>query len=196
MEDSKIYYTGIGARTTPGKLEFMYDDNPLSWLRKYGYFLSELGFTLRSGAADGADMAFESGCDYDYGEKEIYLPWKGFNGSDSELFYISPEAFEIAGDIYGATWQHQKPATKKFMARNMMQVMGIGLDEPSSFVLCWTPDGCTSRKERTKKTGGTGQAIAYADEMGIPVFNFKREDEEDRFISFLHDNRKEFGIKA
>jgi len=197
MEDSKIYYTGIGARLTPGKLDLMYDDNPLSWLRKYGYFLAEWKvFTLRSGGADGADTAFEVGCDYGGGEKEIYLPWKDFNGSDSELFYIPPEAFEIAGDIYGPTWSYQKPATKKFMARNMMQVMGIGLDEPSAFVLCWTPDGCTTKKDRIKATGGTGQAIAYADEMGIPVFNFQRKGEEDRFTDFLRNNHDELGIET
>jgi len=191
-----IPYTGIGARKTPGKIDFIYDDNPLSWLFKYGYFLSEMKFVLRSGAADGADMAFERGCNLGSGEKEIYLPWEGFNNSDSELFYIPPEAFEIAGDIYGPTWQHQKLATKKLMARNMMQVMGIGLDEPSAFVLCWTPDGCTTRKDRTKDTGGTGQAIAYADEMGIPVFNFQRKGEEDKLTDFLWNNKDDFGIET
>jgi len=191
-----IPYTGIGARKTPGKIDFIYDDNPLSWLFKYGYFLSEMKFVLRSGAADGADMAFERGCNLGSGEKEIYLPWEGFNNSDSELFYIPPEAFEIAGDIYGPTWKYAKPATKKFMARNMQQVMGFGLDEPSKFVLCWTPDGCTTKSDRTKETGGTGQAIAYAEEMEVPVFNLFNENAENELIDFILKHAHDWGLES
>lgn len=180
-----IYYTGIGSRTTPGDLDNAAELTPLLLLRRWGYLLAKLNFTLRSGAADGADCAFETGCDYADGYKEIYLPWERFNGSKSQLFYIPPEAFEIAGDIYGASWKYQKDATKKFMARNMMQVMGIGLDEPSMFVLCWTSDGCTTKEARSKETGGTGQAIAYADEMEIPVFNLNADGHEKDFAEYL-----------
>jgi len=179
------YYTGIGSRDTPGNLKNFVELTPLSILRRWGYFLAKVNLTLRSGGADGADLAFETGCDLAEGDKEIYLPWKGFNNSDSQKFYIPPEAFEIAGDIYGATWRYQKQAVKKLMARNMMQVMGIGLDEPSLFVLCWTPDGCATKEARTKKTGGTGQAIAYADEMGIPVFNIQNTNDEHAFSDFI-----------
>jgi len=182
---ANTYYTGIGSRNTPGNLDNFTELSPLSLLRRWGYLLAKLNFTLRSGAADGADFAFENGCDLAEGDKEIYLPWEHFNGSNSDLFYIPPEAFEIAGEIYGAKWKYQKPATKKFMARNMMQVMGLGLDEPSLFVLCWTPDGCTTKEERTHKTGGTGQAIAYASELGIPVFNLNKDNHEKDFTEFL-----------
>ncbi len=181
----KICYTGIGARKTPGKMVDFHEISPMARLRLWGYNLAILGFTLRSGAADGADYAFENGCDIGKGDKEIYLPWLAFNGSESDLYYIPPEAFEIAGDIYGATWRYQKQATRKFMARNMMQVMGLGLDEPSKFILCWTPDGCNTKATRTKDTGGTGQAIAYADEMDIPIFNFKNKNGEQDFIDFF-----------
>lgn len=180
-----ICYTGIGSRSTPGELDGFAELTPLSLLRRWGYLLAKLNFTLRSGAADGADYAFENGCDFADGHKEIYLPWKGFNGSKSDMFYIPPEAYEIAGDIYGSRWKYQQDTTKKFMARNMMQVMGIGLDEPSLFVLCWTPDGCVTKETRTKETGGTGQAIAYADEMGIPVFNLNAHGHEKDFSEFL-----------
>jgi len=108
--------------------------------------------------------------------RSIYLPWKDFNSSKSPLHHIPIEAFEVAGDIYGPTWQYAPLTTKKFMARNMQQVMGFGLDEPSKFVICWTPDGCTTKAARSKQTGGTGQAIAYADEMEVPVFNFFHEN--------------------
>lgn len=191
-----IYYSGVGARKTPGKILNFWDENPMSSLRRWGHWLGSLKLTLRSGAANGADHAFEYGCDEASGKKEIYLPWKNFNSSDSDQFYIPRVAYEIAGDIYGVTWKFQKNATKKFMARNMMQIMGLGLDEPSKFVLCWTTDGCTARKNRTVKTGGTGQAIAYADEMGIPVFNFKNTFDEDEFTDFFFTHLTEYGIKT
>ena len=179
-----LCYTGIGARKTPIDI--------LSEFKKWGANLAPY-LTLRSGGADGADTAFEVGCDSVNGEKEIYLPWKGFNNSDSPLYNIPIEAFEVAADIYGSSWRYAKPATKKFMARNMQQVMGFGLDSPSVFVFCWTPDGCTTKKARTKETGGTGQAIAYADELGIPVFNFYNNIYSE-LVNFFTDHAKEYGI--
>ena len=73
-----IYYAGIGSRSTP--------DNVLGIMEKLGIVLAKKGFILRSGGADGADKAFEKGCDLASGQKEIYLPWKGFNGNNSSLY--------------------------------------------------------------------------------------------------------------
>jgi len=187
MDQEGPFYTGIGARLTPSPM--------ITTFKRWGYRLGYLGITLRSGAAHGADTAFENGCDQANGKKEIYLPWKNFNGSDSSWYNIPIEAFEIAGDIYGSTWKHAKQSTQKFMARNMMQVMGFGLNEPSKFVLCWTPDGCTTRRSRTKETGGTGQAIAYAYEMDIPIFNFKNRHGEEEFIDFFFAHLDIYGIE-
>jgi len=50
-----IYYAGIGSRSTP--------DNVLGIMEKLGIVLAKKGFILRSGGADGADKAFEKGCD-------------------------------------------------------------------------------------------------------------------------------------
>jgi len=45
-------------------------------MRRCATRLELLGYTLRSGGANGADTAFEEGCC----RKELYLPWPGFNG--------------------------------------------------------------------------------------------------------------------
>jgi len=172
-----LYYTGIGSRKIP--------KNIFNKFEIYGMSLARLGFTLRSGAAHGADEAFEAGCDAEDGKKEIYLPWKDFNKHDSDLFYISPEALELAGDVYGPHWKYTKEYTKKFMARNMYQVTGTELDKPSSLIICWTPDGCCSKEQRTKKTGGTGQAIAYGDEIDVPIFNLINENAEAHLFNFI-----------
>ena len=172
-----IYYTGIGARKTPEVILIIF--------QSFANWFSTNGYILRSGGALGADYAFEIGCDHAAGRKEIFLPWQGYNNSKSELYYIPSEAFEIAADIYGSTWNYLKPSVKNLMARNMLQIMGIGLDEASAFVICWTPDGCSTHKSRTKQTGGTGQAIAYADEMGIPVFNIQDKKQMAAVCDFV-----------
>ena len=177
-----MFYTGIGSRQTPTPV--------LKWMRIYGEVLAKLGLTLRSGAAPGADTAFEEGCDRVNGPKEIYLPWKGFAKHQSSLYEISDEVMEVAGDIYGESFKYIKRPVKLLMARDCQQVTGVTLDSPSKFVLCWTPDGCSSRNERQRKTGGTGQAIAYGSSLGIPIFNLGREGKEEEFLQFLKD---EFG---
>lgn len=59
------------------------------------------------------------------------------------------------------------------MARNVQQVLGGDLKDPSNFVICWTPDGCENSVCRTQDTGGTGLAISVASEYGVPVYNIK-----------------------
>ncbi len=58
---TKLLYAGVGSRLTPMPI--------LGLMRKLGFRLAELGYTLRSGAADGADAAFEAGCDEAGGSK-------------------------------------------------------------------------------------------------------------------------------
>lgn len=180
MTDRTIYYTGIGSRNIP--------TNIFDTFYGLGQVLGETYqgepvFVLRSGGASGADTAFERGCDSRSGEKQIFLPWKGFNKNDSPYFEIPEQAFAIAKDVYGKYWNRLKPATKKFMARNVQQILGPDLDCESSLVVCWTPDGCTTEQDRSRKTGGTGQAIALASRLDIPVFNLYNPND----IYRLHD---------
>lgn len=134
---------------------------------------------LRSGGANGADMAFEEGCDAVSGNKAIYLPWKGFNDNNSELYEVDKLALGVAEYVYGIErWKLIKPSVKNLMARNIYQITGNKLINPtySKFVVCYTPDGCENDKSRTRKTGGTGQAISLASMLDIPVFNLKNDD--------------------
>ena len=66
---SKIY-TGIGSRKLPNDIEGLMFD--------IGEAMAKRGYTLRSGAADGADNAFEEGCINADGVGSIFLPWEGF----------------------------------------------------------------------------------------------------------------------
>lgn len=178
-----MIYAGIGSRNAPVDV--------LNLMKATAMLLAEEGYILRSGGADGADTAFEEGCDRVGGKKEIFLPWKNFNGHESELYEVSNLALEFAEETYETafpnTWQYLKRPTKLFMGRNMYQVLGYTLDVPVDFVVCWTPDGCTSRSTRKRKTGGTGQAIAFASELQIPVFNLQQKFGHDDLMNFLEN---------
>lgn len=154
-------YAGIGSRATPKEIE--------SEIIGIAKILAMRNCTLRSGGADGADLMFEKGCRViDERLMEIYLPWKGFNDNPSKLYLdnidkdIVEKAREIARNFHPA-WNRLSDAAKKLMTRNTFQILGINLDNPVKFVICWTKDG--------KDSGGTGQAIRIARSRGIPVYN-------------------------
>lgn len=157
------FYAGIGSRETPQEI--------LNYFIKLGKYFAKQGLVLRSGGAQGADKAFEVGCDSVSGQKEIYLPWKGFEGSSSSLIVSDPNAFKIA-EAFHPYWRNLSVGTKKLQARNSHQVLGWDLETPSSFVVCWTVNGTGS--------GGTGQAIRIANEYNVPIFDvggYKNLDE-------------------
>ncbi len=172
-----IYYTGVGARETP--------DNILDKMLSYGTAFAKSGFTLRSGGAKGADSAFEIGAINGGGGREIYLPWKNINGNPSSHFNVSEEAFEIAEKVYGRRWDSLSIGVQSMMGRNIHQVLGENVDTPSSFVLCWTPDGAITHLDRSRATGGTGQTIACASLYDIPVFNLYNTRDEDLLLDFV-----------
>jgi hypothetical protein len=186
---SKVYYTGIGSRELPLEIK--------NKILVYGYMLAKKGLILRSGAADGADAAFELGCyNHDASKQEIYLPWKNFNNHQSQYYNMTDDVKQCARvvwDIHATNMNISKfnklsSTSKLFMKRNCQQVTGEHLVEPSMFVLCYTKDGCETTQDRTLRTGGTGQAISYASTLNIPVFNFGNADAESRFLDFIAHN--------
>lgn len=162
----RLTYAGIGSRQTPGQVE--------EQMRRIASRLCSLGMILRSGAAEGADSAFEQGVPAD-DAKQIFLPWKGFRDHKSPLHGVCAGAIEL-GRAFHPVFDSLSQGQQKLMARNAYQILGPDLSDPVSFVVCWTPDGCESESQRGRKTGGTGQAIAIASRQGIPVFNLARED--------------------
>jgi hypothetical protein len=154
------YYAGIGSRETPLSLQ------PL--IHELVELLNANGYTLRSGGAPGADTFFEEKAAL----KEIYLPWKGFNGNASPLYQsLDPDFYALCRKIaqeFHPNWGRLSWPVQKLMARNTMQIIGSGFNEKhSEFVVCWTKDG--------KASGGTGQALRIAKHYKIPIFNLFNE---------------------
>lgn len=175
-------YAGIGSRKTPAQV--------LDYMRRVASRFADLGFLLRSGAADGADSAFEEGCDSRVGIKEIWLPWPGFNKNFDSNVYPGNAHAELAATLHPA-WSVLGVGPRKLHSRNVGQILGPDLLRPVDFVLCWTPDGCESESNRTRDTGGTGTAIVLASRRGIPIFNLKNDNAKGRLAGFVKSNYPE-----
>jgi len=157
-------YAGIGSRKTPLSIK--------PQIKTIVETLNAKGFILRSGGADGADLFFE---EYSK-EKEIFLPWPNFNGSNSELNTVCKRAMKLASKFHPA-WNKLSQGAKKLIARNGYQVLGKDLNDPVELVVCWTQDG--------KVQGGTAQAIKIANYCYIPVFNLYNEYE--KLIEYIEE---------
>ena len=156
-------YAGVGSRNTPPEV--------LLLMTGVAHRLAAHGYTLCSGGAPGADLAFERGAT----TKAIFLPWHGFQSRPSaahDTDQPSAEAFRVAALLH-PSWDRLSQAAQKLMARNTHQILGADLRSPVDFVVCWTPDGCEAEAARRRTTGGTGQAIALASRWSIPVFNLQ-----------------------
>jgi hypothetical protein len=171
------YYAGIGSRTIP--------DDISKTMTSIAGKLECMGYTLRSGNAEGADQAFAKGvkgCD-----AQIWLPWNNFNKKfkDSHpqhtyriLSDYDEEAFKSVVKFHPRGSyiinKEGKPNVPDgyFHARNYRQICGYVNNEPdSSFVICWTHDGTD--------VGGTGQAMRIAKSRNIPIYNLYHLSEDD-----------------
>lgn len=158
------YFTGVGSRSV--------DEEGYNLLFSASQFLSLQGYILRSGAAEGSDTAAELGVYEVNGAKEIYIPWKGFNKSTSDLIGANDKALKIASEIHPA-WGKCSKWVRLLHARNIYQVLGKTLDKPSDLLICWTPGGDT--------VGGTATSLRLAMKYNIPIYNFGNFDDVVRF---------------
>lgn len=163
--DGMKIYAGIGSRKTP---KFFCD-----LMTELARELHECGYTLSTGAAEGADQAFMKGTD----RIQLWLPYQGSNGYRSPN-EILPEAFEMAERLYPWDWDSVGEFGQRAHARNCHIVLGHDLKTPVDFIICWTPNGAMK--------GGTGQALRVAKVHKIPVLNLGGNigaDDVDNFLS-------------
>lgn len=166
-----LIYAGIGSRETPS--------STLAVMESLGRELASRGHLLRSGAAKGADQAFEEGCDQMGGPKEIYLPWPGFNNHSNTAkgicAYPTLNGMQLAREFH-PNWEACSRDAKLFHARNSHQIFGWDMGTPADLVICWTPNASGS--------GGTGQALRIARHFDIPVFDLADPESFDKLDDF------------
>ena len=164
-----MIYAGIGSTHTPPEI--------LQQMENIGTRLARLGCILRSGGAEGADLAFERGCDAAQGRKEIFLPWPRFNGRTEDVVLPPRETFLAVSGVDPA-WEECAPMDWAMLARDCQQILGQNLDNPVIFVVCWYVGG----------VGGTEQAVGLATRYGIPVFNLREFGILERLEQVLCEN--------
>jgi len=189
-ENELVHWTGIGSR-----------DTPLDVLKVMTTFSSMLNrnqdakYVLRSGNARGADKAFEKGVrmQYENSLKELDVRVESYTVQD-----LTPGCWSFHTvrkyHPYVAKGGHLHPYVRKLMARSAYQVLGKDGKTPSKFLVCWTPDGATSKT--TIITGGTGQAIRIANDYSIPVYNLANKSTLSLvrnigdFLKHVNNNKK------
>lgn len=160
------YYAGIGTRRrTPS---FIVDIMVLVASK-----LESIDYILRSGGAQGADKAFESGVRYDE-NKQIFRPK-----------HATIEAINLASNFH-SHWDNCNDITRRLHGRNAMIILGEDLNTPVKFVICYTPDG--------KDSGGTGLGIRIANAFNIRVFNLFNPEHKDRIEKFIEIKREIFDV--
>lgn len=145
-------YTGIGARNP--KIAVQEIINYISAT------LAKKDYILYSGGAPGCQTCFEKGCDENYGMKNIFIPWKGYNNSTSPLVSWGRKVTPTSSPLV-TKWEQMAPEIRYIHIRNIQLLLGYNLDKPTKFVISWFP----------YLSYEYGTIMKYAKHFNIPVFN-------------------------
>lgn len=155
------FYAGIGSRSIPSEECYK--------LTQIATHLEKLGYTLRSGGAEGADKAFEYG---------VRLP---INKIILRSKHSTKKSEEIASKIH-PVWHMCDEYARQLHGRNVQIILGQQLNEPVEFVIAWTSDG-TDR-------GGTRTGLVLAKQYEILCFNLANREQNFSFAAFLQTLEK------
>lgn len=157
-------YAGIGSREVPLDIELL--------MYEIGQRLGSQGWLLRSGHADGSDLAFERGCIEVGGKKEIFYP--GHVPEDIIEFSIKYHPFPHKLKSFG----------RQAMGRNAQIILGEDLKTPSQRVV-----GYCRIDSKGNWIGGTSHGFRIAKAYDIPTFNLFDEVVKQKFIKKLNDRK-------
>lgn len=177
MSDSPIWYTGVGSRRAP--LAIVKRCTALAIL------LQKLGLSLRTGDAAGCDSAFRLGAGgavrrASAGLVELEAP----SGTLSHVFKPCDDigwrltALRACLD-YGEDFARRPISHRQLILRDMPQVLGKTGDDPSAFLLYWSPVTHTAMIDRgDSRGGGTRYAVRRAHLSDVPCLHLAEKTDE------------------
>lgn len=175
-----MFYTGVGSRNIT--------DDEWNLMESVAKWLSNQGYILRSGKAEGADSAFENGVFLSDSpdNKEIYIPWKDFKGNKipgETIALMRPTTVNFALSLQEVKEIHPafdrlSQGAIKLHQRNIHQVLGRNLEEPSpsNFLLA-----CSDSDKNRDAKGGTATAWKLAKKYNVPCFNLRDKTKQELF---------------
>ena len=146
--------------------------------------LNTLGFTLRATGDNRDKLAVEG--EKAYERKEYHIPFKKFN-PDVEAKTSKPSkfAYEIAAKYHRA-FTKVSNVVRGFLARNVHIMLGSDCNTPVNFIIIYTSCGIeTTKNIKFETAGNVSFNIDLAEELNVPIFNFKNENAKERLTSFL-----------
>lgn len=185
-------YTGVGSRSTPVWCRFFMEDVASA--------MANDKYVLRSGSAQGADSAFELGCDKVCGAGNIYVPWGGFGTGKANMFkdyhILTGKQFETAREFLLEKkiiphFDNMKEPAQKLHARNYLQVVGHWDKIIPSKVLFYFAEHDWVTGE---PLGGTRTAVLLGQEFDIPCYNLREEKVFNKLAKRLDLQNQQFYI--
>ena len=165
-------YAGIGSRKLAKE--------EIGLCYALGALLATKGYTLRTGAAQGADKAFAEGSLSVGGRVILCLPWDSYergwvqwakeHGAVVRVLQDTDERAFLSVDKYHPAPHRLSSGAKALHARNWLIVAGV------DFVVAWP------KPNQYGALGGTGQGIKIAQSKNIHVTNMNDPKQFNRIL--------------
>lgn len=189
------YFACVGSRNTPLDV--------LKVMIRLGKTLTDLGYTITSGDAYGADRAFYYGAKqskyFKQNGAKIYVIHDGFLGrsTDDDVF-IDVRKFKDMKETYQKLAQEARGTLKglnekgiALHSRNVLQILGPTLEDKADGIFFYAQ---TVGKNKVKGGTNTAYQLAKSNQVGI-IKNLYLEDDLNWCLDWLKENETT-GISA
>jgi len=168
--NNKIY-AGIGARNTPKDILYL--------IKIIGICFASIGYTLNTGAAQGADQAFAEGAFSAGGKVNLFLPWPNYEKNWWSKYNTNIIVFnsQLDKEALNSVYQYHPNANRLKKSVITLHARNYLILKNAKFAICYTKNGAI--------IGGTGQAIRIMNDMNKKVFNLGKEEDRKQVIKTL-----------
>lgn len=108
---------------------------------------------------------------------EAYIPWKPYDGIESNLWYSANEIKDMAKTYFNPeAWEKIPKGIQARLGRNIRMLFGSNNTSCCVGVVTWTPDGAETLTELGRETGTAQHILKAALSHAIPVININSSD--------------------